>query len=303
MLNSASMKTVLSFGETLWDLLPTGPVLGGAPCNFAYRINSLGERGIIVSRLGSDDLGRQAREAIAALGMETRHLQWDEAHPTGTVPVKVDAKGVPDFTILKDVAYDYIEPTDELRALASQADCLSFGSLCQRSDRSRRTLLELLSAAPQALKFFDINLRKDCYEKALLERSFYKADILKLNDTEALELGRMFDLSARTPEAIAGEILRRWSLKACVVTLGEKGAYAISGRDEARVSGWPIEVVDTIGSGDAFSAAFVTCWLRGKPLEECCFFGNALGALVARTKGATASIGKDEINRFCGRNI
>jgi len=297
------MKTVLSFGETLWDLLPAGPVLGGAPCNLAYRVNSLGERGVVVTRLGRDDLGRKAAEALGALGMDPRGVQWDDAHATGTVPVTVDAKGIPEYTILEDVAYDYIEPTDELRALASGADCLCFGSLCQRAERSRRTLLELLSAAPKALKFFDVNLRKGCYTKPVLERSFFKADLLKLNDGEALELGALFGLSARTPEGIAEEILRRWGLKGCVVTLGAQGAYAVAGSDEARVPGWNVEVVDTIGSGDAFSAAFVTCWLRGKPLKDCVFFGNALGALVAQTKGATTPIGTDEINRFCGRNI
>src|SRR5262250_2640973 len=113
------MKTVVSFGETLWDLLPTGPVLGGAPCNLAFRINSLGERGVVVTRLGRDDLGRRAFDLLAGQGMETRQIQWDDAHATGTVPVQVDSKGVPDFTILKDVAYDYIEPSDELLALAS----------------------------------------------------------------------------------------------------------------------------------------------------------------------------------------
>jgi fructokinase len=297
------MKTVLSFGETLWDLLPAGPVLGGAPCNLAYRVNSLGERGIIVTRLGRDDLGRKAAEAIGALGMDTRCVQWDDAHPTGTVPVTVDAKGIPEYTILKDVAYDYIEPAAELRELASTADCLCFGSLCQRSERSARTLMELLSAAPRALKFFDVNLRKDCFSRPVLERSFFKADILKINDDEALHLARMFDLPAKTPEGVAGDVLRRWGLKACVVTLGAQGAYAVAGTDEARVPGWNVDVVDTIGSGDAFSAAFVTCWLRGKPLKDCVFFGNALGALVARTKGATSPIGTDEINRFCGRNI
>jgi fructokinase len=297
------VKTLLSFGETLWDLLPAGPVLGGAPCNLAYRVNALGERGLIVTRLGQDELGRKAALAIEALGMDTRCIQWDPAHATGTVPVTVDARGIPDYTILQDVAYDYIEPAADLRALASSADCVCFGSLSQRSERSGRTLLELLSAAPRALKFFDVNLRKGCYSAPVLERSLYKTDILKLNDSEALELGRMFGLSGRTPEAIAAEMLGRWGLKGCVVTLGEDGAYAVAGGREARAKGWTIDVVDTIGSGDAFSAAFVTCWLRGKPLEDCVYFGNALGAMVAGTKGATTPIDVAEINRFCGRKI
>ena len=303
MLNSALVKTVLSFGETLWDLLPTGPALGGAPCNLAYRVNSLGERGIVVTRLGRDDLGRKAADHLRSLGMDTRHVQWDDGHPTGTVPVTVDARGIPTYEILKDVAYDFIEPTDDLLALAAAADCICFGSLSQRAPTSQQTLMTLLSAASKALKFFDINLRRDCYSRAVIERSFFKADILKLNDGEALELRRVFDLPGETPVDIAREILRRWSLKCCVVTLGEEGAFAVAGGREARIPGHSVRVVDTIGSGDAFSAAFLTCWLRGEPLEECVASGNALGALVAGTKGATAPIGADEIKRFRLRNI
>jgi fructokinase len=297
------VKTVLSFGESLWDLLPSGPALGGAPFNLAYRVNSLGERGVIASRLGRDPLGRQAFDQATALGMETGFIQWDDTHPTGTVPVHVDARGVPDFTILKDVAYDYIEPTAELLDLASRADCICFGSLCQRSPKSLRALLRVLSAAPRALKVFDVNLRKDCFSKAVVERSFYKADILKLNDAEALDLGRMFGLSGMSVEAIAAEALSRWGLKCCVVTLGAQGAYAVRGKEEVRVPGWKVDVADTIGSGDAFTAAFVTAWLRGKSLVDCCFFGNALGALVAGTKGATTPVSVDDINRFCLRTI
>src|SRR5262245_54023321 len=139
------MKTILAFGETLWDLLPTGPVLGGAPCNFAYRVNSLGDRAILVTRLGRDDLGKKAFEKLQQLGMDTSFVQWDDEHPTGTVPVTVDDKGVPDFTITPNVAYDHLELTDELRRLASTVDCIYFGTLIQRSADSRRSLIELVN--------------------------------------------------------------------------------------------------------------------------------------------------------------
>jgi fructokinase len=297
------MKTVLSFGETLWDLLPTGPALGGAPCNLAYRVNSLGERGVIVTRLGRDDLGRRAFEQLAGLKMDTRFVQWDQAHATGTVPVTVDAKGIPDYRILKDVAYDYIEPTDELLALAAGADCVCFGSLSQRSPKSWSTLMQLLTAAPKALKFFDINLRKECFSRLTIAASLPKTTILKMNEDEAHELARMLDLPQGSAEAIAWEILQRWGLACCVVTMGDRGAYAVTWKQEVRVPGLKVDVVDTIGSGDAFSAAFLTCWLRGRSLEDCCTLGNALGALVAGTKGATAPIAVGEINRFCGRSI
>src|SRR5439155_8340756 len=132
-----------------WDLLPTGPVLGGAPCNFAYRVNSLGDRGILVTRLGRDELGKKAFGQLEALGMDTSFVQWDDKHPTGSVPVKIDSKGVPDFTIVKDVAYDHLQPADP------KADAVCFGTLVQRSPASRRALRRLLAAAPEAVKLLD----------------------------------------------------------------------------------------------------------------------------------------------------
>jgi len=127
------MRTVLSFGETLWDLLPAGAVLGGAPCNLAYRVNALGERGLIVTRLGRDARGREAYERLRGLGMDLSLVQWDDRKPTGTVPVILDAKGIPDFTIVEDVAYDGIDATPELLAEAGKADCVCFGTLIQRT--------------------------------------------------------------------------------------------------------------------------------------------------------------------------
>ncbi len=135
--------TIVAFGEALWDLLPTGPVLGGAPLNFAYRVNSLGHRSIIVSRLGKDDLGEKAREQIVTLGMDDTCLQWDDAYPTGTVEVYFDEDKNPDYTIIENVAYDYIESSANLENIVKSADCLCFGTLAQRNTVSRQTLLEL----------------------------------------------------------------------------------------------------------------------------------------------------------------
>lgn len=297
MVNYATVKTIVAFGETLWDLLPAGPALGGAPCNFAYRAASLGDRAVIVTRLGRDDLGKKAFDRLTALGMETGSVQWDDGHPTGTVPVTIDAKGVPDYRIVKEVAYDFIQPVE------IAADAVCFGSLVQRSPTSRRSLHRLLDASGDAIKFLDINLRKECYSREVLRDSLDRADLVKLNDAEALQLREMFGLRGKTVAAVAREVRRRWSLDACVVTRGERGAFAVTSGEEVEVSGWKVEVVDTIGSGDAFSAAFLHGWLRGRSLEDCVFFGNALGALVARTKGATTPISPDEIRRFCGRSI
>lgn len=297
------VKTVLSFGETLWDLLPAGPLLGGAPCNLAYRVHSLGERGLLVTRLGRDSLGNAAAEQLQALGMDLSLVQADERRPTGTVPVTLDAKGVPEYRILPDVAYDHIATTAQLLSEASRADCICFGTLVQRSPVSRTTLHRVLEAAPRALKVLDLNLRRGCYSRESVMASLEAADVLKLNDGEVLELAQTFGLKAGSPQEAARACLATWELDACVLTLGERGAYGVTATEEASVEGWKVQVVDTIGAGDAFTAAFVVSWLRGTPLRDCCYFGNALGALVSGTKGATAAIGLDEIYRFCGRSI
>jgi fructokinase len=297
------MKTVLSFGETLWDLLPAGPLLGGAPCNLAFRVNSLGERGLIVTRLGRDDLGRKAADRLRELGMDLRLVQWDERCPTGTVPVTVDAKGVPTYTIVEDVAYDRIEATPELLAEASRADCVCFGTLVQRTAGSRETLRRVLEAAPRALKVLDLNLRKNCYTRDTIENSLGAADILKLNEDEVREVARMFGLHPTSVDQAASDCLNRWQLDSVVVTRGAEPARAMTAKRTIDTEVPKVEVVDTIGCGDAFTAAFVTGWLRGHPLDDCLLVGSALGALVAKTAGATAPITVDEIKRFCGRSI
>ncbi len=292
-------KTILSYGETLWDLLPSGPVLGGAPFNFAYRVNCLGDRGLIVTRLGRDELGRRAHRRILQLGIETRFVQWDDDAPTGTVEVDLTDSNNPDFTILPDVAYDRIEPTEAMLKAASEADCVCFGTLIQRAERSRRTLYALLQRAGNAVKLLDINLRKNCFSDNTVRASLEKADVLKLNDDEARRLDQMLDLSAASSTDFADAIIRRFGLTHCVVTFGERGAYATDGRDErAYVPGYAVDLVDSCGSGDAFTAGFVHGLLRGDPLLECCRLGNALGAIVATQDGATGDVAPDEVHAF-----
>lgn len=291
-------KTILSFGETLWDLLPTGPVLGGAPCNFAYRMNALGDRALLVSRLGKDDWGKKAMARLAALGMETKHVQWDERHATGTVPIALHPDGSADYTILPDVAYDYIEATDDLLREAAAADGICFGSLSQRAPGSRRTLHRLLDAAGKGIKVLDVNLRKDCHTPETLKESLARADILKLNDQEVRPLADLFRLSASVPE-FCRALIEQKSLTHAVVTLGERGAFAASAKgDQVYDPGYRVPLVDTVGSGDAFTAGFVHLLLREKPLRECVRFGNVLGAMVAAQAGATGPTPPGEIERF-----
>ncbi|MFN3485480.1 MAG: carbohydrate kinase family protein [Planctomycetota bacterium] len=295
------MKTVLAFGEALWDLLPSGPALGGAPANFAYRLSAFGDRALLVTRLGRDEPGRRAAERLRELGLDLSLVQWDDRRPTGTVPVTIDARGIPEFTITPDVAYDAIEAAPELLAVASGADAVYFGTLAQRSAVSRETLWRVLAAAPRAVKFLDLNLRKDCFTPETIDASLSAADVLKLNESEAEFVARTFGLAAGGPPATAESILDRWPLRCCVVTLGERGAVAVSRQGRAEVPGWKVRVVDTVGSGDAFSAGFLGAYLRERPLEECLFRGNVLGALVAAQAGATEPIGPEDIRRFLER--
>jgi len=292
-------KTILAFGETLWDLLPAGAVLGGAPFNFAYRVDCLGETGWIVSRLGRDELGRRAWEQIVALGMETRFIQWDEARPTGTVPITLDENNNPDFVILPDVAYDYIEATEELLAAAAEADCVCFGTLVQRAPVSRRTLQQVLGACADGLKILDINLRRDCYTTETITTSLERADVLKCNDDEARYLADLLGVTDAALSAFCEAMIDKWSLSHCVVTLGERGAFAASadGR-KVYVPGYSVEVIDTCGAGDAFTAGFACRLLLGRSLAACCELGNALGAIVAGQKGATAPLSPEDVDRF-----
>lgn len=292
-------KTIVAFGETLWDLLPGGRILGGAPFNFAYRACCLGDRGRIVTRLGRDDLGRQAWECVIGLGVDASLIQWDDERPTGTVQVSFDAQNNPDYFIVPDVAYDHIEVAPALLGAATGADCICFGSLAQRSPQSRRTLSALLEAGQDALKLFDVNLRKDCFCRRTVEDLLARADILRCNADETAAMGSLLDLSFRDIPDFCRQALLRWSLSHCVVTLGERGAYA-AGADgqHAYVPGYRVNVVDTLGSGDAFTAAFVHGLLCNQELAQCLELGNVLGAMVAAQQGATQPIDPASLKRF-----
>src|SRR2546425_2341165 len=292
-------QTVLSFGETLWDLLPSGPALGGAPFNFAYRVNSLGDRGLVVTRLGRDDYGRKALDQMTALGMDTTHVQQDDHRPTGTVQVSLDEKRSPEFLIVPEVAYDFIEVTYEALELAAAADCFCFGTLAQRAPGSRLTLHGLLDVSSKCLKFLDINLRKDCYSLQTISKSLKRANILKMNLQEAHYLADLFEISLTALPDFCAEMMEDWSLSCCLVTLGGHGAFTASADGKkVYVPGYEIKVVDTCGSGDAFSAGFIHEYLRGKSLADCCRFGNLLGAVVAMQRGATTPVSFEEVRHF-----
>jgi fructokinase len=292
-------KTILAFGEILWDILPDQTILGGAPFNFAYRVNSLGDDAQFVSSLGRDELGEAAYAQVVELGVDTALLQRNAEVPTGTVDVSFDENHMPDYVINPNVAYDFIELNTDLLDTAAQADCLAFGTLIQRAETSRRTLYELINTATNAKKFYDINLRKDTFSEKTVSYSLNAANILKINDDEVWQLKDILDLSFTSFQDFCALALDKFDLDFVLITFGDKGAFAQSSRNEQTyVPGYKIDLADSLGSGDAFSAAFIHKLLNGASLQDACDYGNALGALVATTHGGTSIISKSEIDAF-----
>jgi fructokinase len=296
-------STLVAFGEALWDLLPTGAVLGGAPLNFAYRANFLGHESYIVSRLGDDDLGRKARTRICELGINDACLQQDRHHPTGTVEIYFDDDKNPDYIIIENVAYDYIEPGSRLTQTVEDADCFCFGTLAQRNSISRQTLQELISIFSGKFALLDINLRKNCYSYETIKSSLERANTVKLNDEELAQLAVILGLQGKTAPDRVEDLLKRSELLYAVVTLGERGAFAVSQKGERVYSpGYLIKLVDPCGAGDGFAAAFIHALLDGQSLTRACRLGNALGAMVAQQEGATRPVSYDELTAFMKTN-
>lgn len=296
------MSKVVAFGELLWDLLPGGPQLGGAPFNFIYRISRLGHQGVMISALGIDPLGEEAEKAVRTLGLSTAFLQHKNDYPTGTVKVFFDADNQPDYEIIRNVAYDHISFEPDLEALASGVDCVCFGTLAQRERPSRTTFETFLDRAEQKgspLKFLDINLRQNCYSRETVESSLRRADILKLNDQEASILSTMLGAGTGNLAHIAEQLVEAWSLQYCIVTMGERGALCVS-RDGKAIydPGYAVELVDPCGSGDAFAAGFLHKVLGGHGIVQGCQLGNILGAIVATQRGATGAIEKEQLEHF-----
>jgi fructokinase len=292
----------VAFGEVLWDLLPSGRVLGGAPFNFASRVASIGDRGIMISRVGDDELGREAVAAMRGLGMDVRCIQRDRRRPTGTVPVSLDAAGTPVFTIIQNVAYDAIEDAAGAKAAVAGADCFCFGTLIQRSPVSARTLGRLLGRFRGRLRMLDLNLRRDCWTTGSVKSSIERADVLKLNDTEAATIAPLYGLESLPLPEFPAALLAKTRLSHVVVTLGPHGAFAVSRADAVFDPAFAVDVVDTVGSGDAFTAGFAHGLLAGWPLARAVRYGNALGACVAGQRGATGPVSPDDVDRLLREN-
>ncbi|HKQ05553.1 MAG TPA: carbohydrate kinase [Blastocatellia bacterium] len=283
--------TIVGLGEIVWDLLPAGPRLGGAPANFAYFASLLGNHAVVASRVGSDELGHKTLQRLHQSGLPTVYVQRDDTRPTGTVRVRVDEQGQPDFTITEMAAWDFLEFTPQWQALAVDADAVCFGALAQRSTASRETIRKFLSATRKdALRVFDVNLRQSFYSAEVLGDSLRQARVVKLNHLELPIVAAMFDLAGDTDEARARALLRAYSLEMVCVTRGAHGSLLVNAAEAVSHAGIPVTTADAIGAGDAFTAALAHHYLRGARLAEIGRAANLLGAWVASQVGATPTV-------------
>jgi fructokinase len=279
----------IGLGELLWDMFPEGKQLGGAPANFAYMTSLLGDEGIVVSRVGSDALGRAAGRRLERLGVRASHLQLDPDHPTGTVKVSVDPAGQPTFEIAESVAWDFFAWTPEWRALAERADAVCFGTLAQRCPQSRATIRAFLKALrPGATRVFDVNLRQSFYDADTLSESAKLADIMKVNTDELAAVAKLLRIPFIYDELHAAHWLRdTLGLKLVCITRGAKGSLLVSADETSEHPGYRIHVADTVGAGDAFNAALVYHYLRHASVPTLNEAANRMGAWVSSQVGAT----------------
>ena len=284
--------TIVCFGEVLWDLLPSGKVAGGAPMNVAYHANQLDIRAQMISKIGKDELGSSLMDFLSGKGVPINLIQTDYTFPTGTVNVALDANGSPSYEIVAPVAWDYIHVDRANKAAVSTADAFVFGSLSSRNETSRTSLLSLMELAQ--LKVLDVNLRSPFFTQDLLLQLLQLADIVKMNDEELLIIGQWLDID-HTEAATAKKIRDHFQWQQFIVTRGAQGAWLFNDKGMINSDGIPIQVQDTIGSGDSFLAAFLSKFLRGEAPEKCLQFAAATGAYVATQKGGTPEFSETQI--------
>ena len=254
---------VIGMGEVLWDLLPAGKQLGGAPANFAYHAHALGAEALVVSRVGHDPLGGELLSRLQGVGLRTDGITTDPSAPTGTVSVTLDGQGKPTFTIHENVAWDLIEAVKQALDEASKANAICFGTLAQRNARARAAIRAIVQATPPtALRVFDINLRQHFWSREIILESLELADVMKLNDEELPIVAKLFGLSGDESNQMR-QIAARFQLKAVALTKGANGSSLIVGNELVSRPGTKLTVVDTVGAGDSYTAALALGLLAG----------------------------------------
>jgi fructokinase len=291
----------VGLGEILWDLLPSGRQLGGAPANFAYCSHLLGSRGGVASRVGKDDLGSEVRERLRKAGLADDLVQSDPLHPTGTVNVAIDSAGQPRFDIAYPAAWDFLEWNARLLELAEFADAVCFGSLAQRSPQSRETILHFLDAAGSAaLRVFDVNLRQSFYSAEIIAESMRRATVVKLNDQELPVIARLLGIPE---QGFVERIMAKFNLRLACLTRGDKGSLLFDRSGTHEHPGFRVQVKDAVGAGDAFTAGLVYELLRGSRLAKINDTANRMGAWVASSSGAMPEPPKEGLGSALARLV
>lgn len=288
---------IVAIGEVLWDLVKGSEQIGGAPFNFAAHVRRLGHDVVLVSAVGDDERGRRVFQRMKDLGLTTSHVSTVADHPTGSVEVVIDDRQEPGYRIHRPAAYDFPHvDKKQLASLLSPApEWIYYGTLQQISEAARHTSFEILHAAPEALRFYDVNLRKDCYTPALVMELMREADVVKLNYDEARETAGMLHAPAHPLQSYCQFLRTTFDLEAVCVTQGELGCSLLMGGQFVQVPGYPITVADTVGAGDAFSAALIHGLHQGWRARQAGEFANRLGALIASRAGAVPDWRPEEV--------
>ena len=277
---------VAGLGEILWDCFPDKQRLGGAPANFACHVNQLGVPAFPVSCLGADTLGRKAKEELASGGVGSQFLFDSEMHPTGTVEVSLDSNAKPTFSITENVAWDHLTQTDTMLDFATKVDATCFGTLAQRSQVSRSTIQNFLKATPSdSLRILDVNLRGEYYSEELIVDSLELANVLKLSDEELPVLATYFGLQGDAEQQLK-QLIDKFDLRLIAYTLGLEGSMLATPDQIDIGKATPVEVVDSVGAGDSFTAALVVGMLHGLSLRRCNEIANRVAAFVCSSHGA-----------------
>ncbi len=280
-------EIVVGMGETLWDVLPEGKKIGGAPANFAYHVSQFGLPSCVVSAIGDDALGKEIIENFTSKGLD--QLIAEVPYPTGTVQVEIDQTGIPLYDIKENVAWDNIPYTEHLDALAKRTKAVCFGSLAQRNVVSRETINHFLDTMPKdddSLIVFDVNLRQGFYNKEILCKSMQNCNILKINDEELITVSRMFGYPGIDLQDKCWILLGKYNLKMLILTCGINGSYVFTPGNVSFQPTPKVEVADTVGAGDSFTAAFIASILKGKSVTEAHTIAVKTSAFVCTQKGA-----------------
>ncbi len=289
---------IAAIGEILWDVLPGAEVLGGAPVNFAYHVTALGGRGIPISTIGKDLRGARALDQLRGRGVETAGISVAEGLPTGYVDISLDGEGVAAYRFPPEVAWDHLQANDFARNLRDELDAVCFGTLAQRSVDSRRTILDYLDGLrPGTVRVYDVNLRQDFYSREVVEFSLARADIVKLNDAELPLLAELLGFGRGEERLLLQEMLKRFGVSLAILTRGGQGSLLMTSKKTSVHPGIAAEIADTIGAGDAFTAAATLGWLGKMDLDRLNEMANRLAVYVCTRQGAMPDI-PEEMKMF-----